>query len=120
MARATTKAGKASLTPTDHFTMIFKLKNLPVRKEEKEEKEVVWHLKKKGGWEKYFQITENDCEKLIETTKDTTNNVNTMAEEFDKIHTKIKFASLGKVKSQKVKTDKVLVDLVKAKRSTND
>ena len=123
LARTTVKNGKLGSTSTDHYPMIFKLKGIPLKQmtAERVEKEIVWNLRKEGGWEKYHEITEIKCDELVKVTSNNDESIEVIAEKFDKIHEKIKFASFGKTKRKKLQQgDKTLIDLVKKKTNTEN
>jgi hypothetical protein len=67
---------------------------------------VQWNLAKKGGWNRY-EILSNECaDKLDEAIEDERKDVEEVMETFEKIHTKVKFRSFGKVNTAKKKAAK--------------
>ena len=46
------KKGKLIEKPTDHYSLVLRLKNLP-RSGHQQKKDVRWNLMKPGGWAKY-------------------------------------------------------------------
>ena len=65
-----------------------------------------WNLAKKGGWNRY-EILSNECaDKLDEAIEDERKDVEEVMEIFEKIHTKVKFRSFGKVNTAKKKEAK--------------
>ena len=59
-----------SLVYTDHYSMLLKFKNIPMRKKsfKKVDNPVIWNTHKEGGWERYLTLTTNstDLEKIAE------------------------------------------------------
>ena len=108
---------KKNLTYTDHFTMVFILKDLPKSKQKKqpEEKMTVWNTNKPVGWDKFKELTEENyqLENLaLEEIFDPTY----FNEKFQRIMTKVKFRSFGKVTfSNRCKSDKPLEKLYNEK-----
>jgi hypothetical protein len=50
--------------PSDHFTCILTLTNLPRVQDRKEEKQVVWNLSKEGGWDRYQTLSDKYSDAL--------------------------------------------------------
>ena len=51
------KKGKLIEKPTDHYSLVLKLKNLP-RSGHQQKKELRWNLMKPGGWTKYKELSD--------------------------------------------------------------
>ena len=67
-----------------------------------EEKNTIWNTNKPGGWEEYFKKTENNAE-LDEIASVPNSNMNLMMKRIDKVMTKIKYSTFGKVTESKKK-----------------
>ena len=109
---------KKNLIYTDHFSMVFILKNLPMvkKKIQHEEKITVWNTNKSGGWDMNKELTEEnkDLDKLADEDISNPTSFNTKLE---RIMNKLKFRSFGKVTfSNRCKFDKPLEKLYHEKR----
>ena len=102
---------KTKMRYTNHYALIFKLKNLPRKpKIAPGIKPKIWNTRKEGGWEAYTKATQcNDRFKAVAVapSEDVTVAMKTIEKELEKV----KFKSFGKVKlgksakvSQEVKT----------------
>ena len=103
MNRVVTKNGKLTITPTDHYTVILKLVNLPSSMDERV-RPVVWNLDKPGGWNSYKELTDSRADDIRQVVEDENNSVSDIYRKFNKIHTDIKFEAFGKttVKGRKI------------------
>ena len=90
IARVEKKSKKYRLIYPDHFPVLLTLENLPLRKEEKQEKIVRWNLAKEGGWKDYRKESEEVTEKLARVVKDKSISIEEAKKKFDKIHDHIK------------------------------
>ena len=83
----------------DHYALKLTLKNIPMRNSRPfpGRKSIQWNLKKKGGWLRYKQKTENN-EKLLKCANKTDESPTKVYKSIKKEITKVKFASFGKVK----------------------
>ena len=109
---------KKNLIYTDHFSMVFILKNLPMvkKKIQHEEKITVWNTNKSGGWDMYKELTKEnkDLDKLADEDISNPTSFNTKLE---RIMNKLKFRSFGKVTfSNRCKFDKPIDKLYHEKR----
>ena len=72
--------------PSDHFTCILTLTNLPRVQERKGEKQVVWNLEKEGGWNKYKILTDKYSKNLEQVVVDEHTNMVEKYMKFEKLH----------------------------------
>ena len=86
--------------------MLLTLENLPLKKEEKQEKIVRWNLAKEGGWKDYGKESEEATEKLARVVEDKSISIEEAKTIFDKIHKHIKYKAFGKVTIGLNKEDK--------------
>ena len=112
------RAGKGKLIYTDHFSMHFILKGMPLNNPamRKDISQVIWNTNKAGGWSKYKEITEDNIElkRIVEQGDEIS--PNDMMEKIEKITKKIKFQCFGKVQhSSRMERDKDLDLLYKEK-----
>ena len=77
------------LVPSDHFTCILTLTNLPRVQDRKEENQVVWNLSKEGGWDKYKTLSDKYSDVLKNVVGDENTNVEDKMAKFDRIHEQI-------------------------------
>ena len=106
------------LVYTDHFTMVFTLKNLPICKKRNQisEKITVWNTNKPGGWDTFKEVTDenDDLEKLASEDIAEPTLFNSKLE---KIMCKVNFKCFGKVTfSNRGKSDRPLENLYDEKR----
>ena len=111
------------LTYTDHFSMHFKLKGMPLRNLTMKTKtsEVIWNSNKPGGWKKYKDMTERNSEldDIVERAQDLT--TNDLMKKIGNVSTKIKFKCFGKVKNSRgMDADKELNLLYSKKLKANE
>ena len=113
------------LTYTDHFSLHFILKGIPLRNPtfKKKESQVIWNTNKPGGWTKYREMTENNevLDHIVETADKMTSNE--MMNRLENVTTKVKFKCFGKVRnSRRMESDKELDILYseKSKATTDD
>ena len=119
MIRATYDKGKIEAKTTDHYTIVAKLVNLPIRTEnnkEVPEKEVRWNLNKEGGWKKFEELTEKAGEKITKIVEEE-EKVENIALKIEKIEKKNHVPEFWKSQSNKGKNDKKLTDIIKSKSS---
>ena len=102
---------------SDHFPIIVKFENIPVRKPTKMSKgsHTIWNTNKEGGWEKYKTDTEmsEEFENVIDDTKTNTETFRRI----EKVLTKKKFGAFGKIKIKRKSEDKELQNLLNVKAS---
>ena len=109
------------LVNTDHFSLIFKFKNIPmkVKSFKKTENPVIWNTNKEGGWNKYFNLTQNSktLDEIAECSDDISSDE--MMTQISRRMEKVKFQCFGKVtkKVQNISTDKELDKLYELKSS---
>ena len=97
MTRAVRVGSNYQLVPSDHFTCILTLTNLPRVQERKGGKQVAWNLAKEGGWNKYNILSDKYSDDLKKVVGDDHTNIEEKMTKFEKIHEKIKFKAFGKV-----------------------
>ena len=75
--------GIISKKKSDHLTLVIQLKNLSTKEcpKKKNSKESQWNFNRKGGWETYKVLTENESNAL---TIDTHSDVNEISSKFEK------------------------------------
>ena len=118
------RATKTKLVYTDHFSLIFKLKDIPMKVIDLKVKNnpVIWNTFKEGGWEKYRDLTTNSPE--LEEVNEMAKNLNSeeLMNKISKRMEKIKFKSFGKVKRKitSVTNDKDLRKLYEEKMKNDD
>ena len=91
------KRGTFWLVYSDHFPVVLTLNNLPLAKEEREEKVVRWNLAREGGWEEYKRESEKVKEKLARVVENKEISIEEAKKQFDKVHNKVKYKAFGKV-----------------------
>ena len=118
MARVTKNDEEITVTRSDHYTIIFKMKNIPLNGKNLSitGKHTGWNLRKEGGWEKYKELTEKLDDDIIKSDE----YIDEAYHKLDKAHTKIKFSSFGKVKKKRNYGDEKLNELSRRKANTND
>ena len=89
--------GTFRMVYTDNFPVVLTLSNLPLNKEQHEEKVVRWNLAKEGGWEEYKRESEKVKEKLIRVVENKEISIEETKKLFDKVHNKVKYKAFGKV-----------------------
>jgi hypothetical protein len=97
MTRAVRVGSNYQLVPSDHFTCILTLTNLPRVQERKGGKQVAWNLAKEGGWNKYNILSDKYSDDLKKVVGDDHTNIEEKMTKFEKIHETIKFKAFGKV-----------------------
>ena len=90
---------------SDHFPVVLTLNNLPLAKEEREEKVIRWNLAKEGGWEEYKRESENVKERLARVVENKEISIEEAKKQFDKVHDKVKYKAFGKVTINQKKID---------------
>ena len=93
--RVMMKRGKLIEKPTDHYSLVLKLKNLP-RSGHQQKKEVRWNLMKPGGWLRYKELSDDKAEAISKVVENRDLTVAEAAARIDKIETKLKFQAFGK------------------------
>ena len=90
---------KGILKFPDHYAVMMTLKNIPMKKTMSvpPRKEIVWNTRKKNGWIKYREKTENNPVFLKAATMEDENE-EAVLKMIEKELTSIKFACFGKVK----------------------
>ena len=97
VTRAVKVGTRYKAVPSDHFTCILTLTDLPRVQERKGENQVVWNLKKEGGWNKYQLLTDKYSDYLEQVISDKNTNIEEKYSKFEKVHDKIKYKAFGKV-----------------------
>ena len=64
VTRAVRAGSRYKAMPSEYFTCILTLKDLPRVQERRGEKQLVWNLRKEGGWEKYQMLSDKYSESL--------------------------------------------------------
>ena len=103
IARIVKNKRKRRIIYPDHFSSILTFKNLPRKREEKNEKRIVWNLAKENGWQIYKSLTDKYSEKLENIIGNEGISIEETMIKFNKIHNKIKFTAFGKVSIGKLK-----------------
>ena len=106
--RVTTRRGRMTLRPTDHFSLLVELW-LP-RKEKSQKRPTMWNKKKPGGWEAYKEMTDAAQSKIEQVIEDEEIAIEEVMMKLDKIQEKIKHATLGKTKVKSKKNPAKLPD----------
>ena len=83
-----------ALRHSDHYALLFVLRNLPANQCTKihSENVVRWNTNKPGGWEKYYELT-SDSIKLLEICQETSVEADNLTRKFDKELESIKYKS---------------------------
>ena len=104
--------GIISMKKSDHLTLVIQLKNLSTKEcpKKKNSKESQWNFNRKGGWETYKVLTENESNAL---TIDTHSDVNEISSKFDKKLTKLKFQAFGKCSKKREELNPKVANLMK-------
>ena len=97
VTRAVKAGSRYKAVPSDHFTCILTLTDLPRVQERRGDKQVVWNLRKEGGWEKYQILSDKYSELLEKVIDSKETDIEEKMVKFDKIHDKIKYQAFGKV-----------------------
>ena len=108
---------KDKLTYTDHYSLILKFKDIPMKKNQvsSDKKTIRWNTNKEGGWENYKKMTSENVN-LLDIINDDSENANNIMKKIDKEVEKIKYKAFGKVKEHsKPKSNKELEVLQKDK-----
>ena len=117
--RAVKKKQSYKLIYTDHLSGLLTLKDLPIRRQKKEDKMTIWNLAKSDSWAEYRKVTDAFSKELEKVVEDKNTSVQETMHKFEKIHDKIKFKVFGKVsinkKNTKVKEYTKNEDVTKAK-----
>ena len=118
--RAVKEKQHYKLVYTDHLSSLLTLKDLPLRRQKKEEKKTIWNLAKSDSWTEYKKETDAFSEELEKIVENKNTSVQETMHKFDRIHDKIKFKVFGKVslnnnKNTKEKENTKNEDKVKAK-----
>ena len=118
--RAVKEKQNYKLVYTDHLSSLLTLKDLPLRRQKKEEKKTIWNLAKSDSWTEYKKETDAFSEELEKIVENKNTSVQETMHKFDRIHDKIKFKVFGKVslnnnKNTKEKENTKNEDKVKAK-----
>ena len=103
----------------DHYALKFTLQSIPMKRKDFQPggRETKWNLKKKNGWEKYFNKTENNPT-LWRAADMNVEDPDFLLNMIDKETNKVKHASFGKITfSSKTRTNKKLDELHKKKDS---
>ena len=105
--------GKGKLCFTDHFSIILKFRNIPMKRIGKcfAPKTTMWNMKRENGWENYKKMTD-DNQELVELLENEEMDSSELAKKVESVVTKIKFKAFGKVTvSNNGKEDKILENL---------
>ena len=73
-------------------------------------KQVVWNLRKEGGWEKYQILTNKYSDLLEKVIGDKETDIEEKMVKFENIHNTIKYKSFGKVTISKKRSESERVD----------
>jgi hypothetical protein len=85
---------KFEIKYSDHFSFVINLENLPT--EQQQVKKVQWNLAKKGGWDKYKDITEDRSDDVMKAVENESSSIEDLNAKFESISKKIKFQAFGK------------------------
>ena len=72
--RVMMRSGKLIEKPTDHYSLLLKLKNLP-RSGIQQKKEIRWNLMKPEGWAKYKELSDKKADSIERVVMDKDLNV---------------------------------------------
>ena len=75
VTRAVKVGTRYEAVPSDHFTCILTLTDLPRVQESKSEKQVIWNIEKEGGWDKYLTLTDKYSYDLEKNVMDKNNDI---------------------------------------------
>ena len=83
----------------DHYALLLAFKDIPMFKAKPIpcKKEIVWNTKKKEGWKKFKEKTENN-KMLIKASQSESSDPERVLKSIEKELNKVKYASFGKVK----------------------
>ena len=112
-----TSDGKTVLKKSDHIALVLHLQNLPTSQTKANLKEKRWNYNKENGWNRYKQLTEEETlSGIVEETED----VDEVAEKFDKKINKIKFKAFGKCTFKKENVKPKIAKLLREKAAMED
>ena len=84
---------------TDHLSLKVILTGMPsASRNENDEKETVWNMKKSGAWKVYEKKTKEAAEKLDKVVSDDTLSIDEIVKKLEKTENKIKYSSFGKTR----------------------
>ena len=90
VTRAVKKGNSYKLVYSDHFTCWLTLEKLPQKRQEKENRKVLYNLSKEGGWSHYEELT-NKYSAALEVAIEKEESIEAKMKCFEKIHDRIKF-----------------------------
>ena len=111
---------KGKLTYTDHYSLILKFKNIPMRNNQVscDKKNIRWNTNKEGGWNNYRKMT-TENRKLMEVVRDNSEDSNRIMKKIDNELEAVKHKVFSKVKEHsKGKANKQLEALQQRKMNT--
>ena len=104
---------KTKVVYPDNYSMLLRFKNLPLKLVGKTagKKFTLWNTNKEGGWNKFKELTEDNC-KLLEVAKDSSEDTTNMMNKIQKELNRVKYIAFGKMKvGQKPKPSRELEKL---------
>ena len=104
---------KETLKFPDHYAILLKLKDIPMKPPTSfvTRKQVIWNTKRKSGWEKYEQKTENNPV-FMKVSNMEEESAESVLKVIEKELNSVKYACFGKIKvSSKNKNERKLEDL---------
>ena len=109
--------GKIVMQRSDHLTLVLRLKNIPMArsKPKKTVEEPRWNYGRKGGWEVFKTLTEEESNNLAINSH---TNVDQLAQKFETKLTKIKHKAFGKCSDGRKKISSKVSNLMESKQKT--
>ena len=104
VGRAVKQGQNYKVVKSDHFTCFLTFAGLPRIQERNKEDQVIWNLKREGGWDRYRTLSDQFSESLEKVVRNQDIDTEDKMKQFEKIHNKIKYKAFGKIRiSGKIK-----------------
>ena len=109
---------KNGLLYSDHYSLLLKLKNLPMKshKLKSTQKTVRWNTNKEGGWKMYTELTENST-KLLDVALDSHDDPDFLMKSVEKELKTISYKSFGKVKEKSSRKAANKIDVLQVQKN---